>query len=239
MTSLDGQVAIITGATSGIGLATAEALARDGVRLVLHGRREALLAGHAARLPGTIHLAGDIADPATPARLVAMALERFGRLDIAFNNAGLIAQGGVAEIDLDAVTRMIRVNVEAATRFAYTTLKHFVAQGTGQLLNTSSVLGTKTRPLSGAYSGTKFAIEALSEALRMELAGTGVRVMCVEPGLVVTDLHRDHAVRPEVVQKIARPLRPEDVAAAVVFALKQPAHVLVPRVLVLPADQAI
>ena len=235
--ALTGQVAIITGGTSGIGLAAAEALSARGVRRVLHGRRADVLKQHAARLPECAVLVGDIADPAAPQALIDLAMERFGRLDIAFANAGLIHTGAVEDIDSDALSAMIRVNVDAAFRFAYTALKHLKAHGTGDLLFTGSVLGTKTRVGAGGYAATKYAVEGLAEALRMELAGTGVRVAVVEPGLVRTDLHRSYDVRSEVAQGIEQPLRPDDVARAVVFALEQPRHVLIPRIMVLPSSQ--
>jgi len=237
--TLEGKVAIVTGGTSGIGLASAEALSARGVKLVLHGRRREVLERHAARLPDCAVLAGDIADPATPEALFALAIERFGRVDIAFANAGLIHTGPIEAIDLDALSEMIRVNVDAAFRFAYTAAKRFKAQGSGHLLMTGSVLGTKVRPNAGGYCATKYAVEALCEGLRMELAGHGVKVSVVEPGLVRTDLHRDHEVRPEVLQNVPEPLLPDDVARAVVFAVEQPAHVLVPRVMVLPAGQPV
>ena len=236
---LEGQVALISGATSGIGLAAAELLSAKGVKLVLGGQRREILDRHAARLPDCAVLAGDITDAATPGALIALALDRFGRLDIVFNNAGLIHSGAIEEIDVDQVCRMVRVNVEAAYRLAYLAVKQFREAGRGHLVNTSSVLGTKVRLNAGAYAGTKFAIEALSEALRMELAGSPIKVTCIEPGLVVTDLHRDHAVRTEVVQKIARPLDAQDVAAMVLYALEQPAHIATPRLMVLPQDQQI
>jgi NADP-dependent 3-hydroxy acid dehydrogenase YdfG len=237
MNGLAGKVAVITGATSGIGLATAEQLSARGVKLVLHGRRKEVLEAHAARLPDCAVLAGDIADPATAPALVALAQDRFGRLDIAFANAGLIASGPVGEIDLDALSEMIRVNIDAAFRFAYTALAHMKAAGSGDMVFTGSVLGTKTRAGAGGYAATKYAIEALAESLRMELAGSGVRVSVVEPGLVRTDLHRDYAVRPEVTQGVAAPLTPADVARSVVFAVEQPASVLIPRIMVLPSGQ--
>ncbi len=237
MSVLDGRVAIITGATSGIGLATAEALSAKGVKLVLHGRRQDVLDGHAARLPDCVAVAGDITDPAVPGQLIAAAQDRFGQLDIAYANAGLIATGPVSDLDLDAMAQMMRVNIEATFRFAYTALRHLTAAGSGDLMFTGSVLGTKTRVGAGPYAATKYAVEALAESLRMELAGTGVRVAVVEPGLVRTDLHRDYPVRPEVTQGVAEPLTPEDIARAVVFALEQPRSVLIPRIMVLPTSQ--
>ena len=237
MSGLEGKVAVITGATSGIGLATAEALSERGMKLVLHGRRGEILQAHAARLPNCEVLAGDIADPATPDALVELAMARFGRMDIAFANAGLIASGPVDDIDLDAMSDMLRVNIDATFRFAYTALHHMKKAGGGDMLFTGSVLGTKTRPNAGAYAATKYAVEALAESLRMELAGSGVRVAVVEPGLVRTDLHRDYEVRPEISQSVPQPLTPADVARAVVFAVEQPAAVLIPRIMVLPSSQ--
>ena len=111
------------------------------------------------------------------------------------------------------------------------------ATGGGHLVVTSSVLGTKVRPFIGAYAGTKHAVEALAEALRMEVAGSGIRITCVEPGLVGTDLHRDFPEPPGKMQGIAEMLTPEDIARSVMFALEQPPHVLVPRVMLLPREQ--
>ena len=100
-------------------------------------------------------------------------------------------------------------------------------------------MGTKVRSTAGAYAGTKYAIEALSEALRMEVAGSDVKVTCIEPGLVVTDLHRDWPVHPTKGMGIEHPLQPEDVARCVAFVLTQPAHVLIPRIMMLPSDHVI
>ena len=239
MTSLEGKVAIITGATAGIGAAVARALDARGVQLVLTGRREDRLAALAQELRQARTVAGDITDPALPARLVETAMAEFGRLDVACNNAGLLAFGTAEEIDLERMSMMIRVNVEAAFRFAYTVLRHFKAQDSGHLVNTSSVAGTKIRPTIGAYAATKHAIEALAHALRLELAETAVRISNIQPGLVSTEIfdHMPPEAHPGRQQAIAQPLQPDDVARCVVFMLEQPAHVSIPTLMVKPTTQ--
>jgi NADP-dependent 3-hydroxy acid dehydrogenase YdfG len=236
--TLRGRVAVITGASSGIGLAIAEALADEGMLLVVNARRRERLVEWAAR-KGAHVVAGDITDSALPDRLLAEALRVHGRCDVVLNNAGCIEAGTIESIDLDAVSRMVRVNVEAAFRVAYVFARHFKKQGSGHLVSLSSVLGTKVRVTAGAYAGTKHAIEALSEALRMELAGTGVHVVCIEPGLVLTELHDHWAVHPRESLGIPHPLTPADVARAVIFVLSQPPHVRIPRLMLLPGDHGI
>jgi NADP-dependent 3-hydroxy acid dehydrogenase YdfG len=236
---LNEQVALITGASSGIGLAIAEALSAAGVKLILAGRRNDLLALHTERLQPCVYRVGDITEKVFAESLFELALAQYGRLDIVINNAGLNHNAPIEDIDIDLVCEMARTNVEAAYRIAYLAVKHFRTTGQGHLINTSSVLGFKVRLYVGAYSGTKYAIEGLSEALRMELAGSPIKVTCIEPGLVKTDLHRDHDVRPEIAQNVPQPLMPEDVARTVLFALQQPAHVNIPRLMILPVDQQI
>jgi len=234
---LEEKVAIITGASSGIGRAVAHNLNETGVKLILAGRRENRLVELKDELKHAVILPGDISQDGMPQSLLDMALDTFGRCDIVFNNAGIITVGSIDEIDIDDIGYMVRVNVEAAFRMAYVAVKHFKSIGSGFLLNTSSVLGTKVRPTAGAYAGTKFAIEALTEALRLELAKTNIGVACVEPGLVQTELHREWPVPPAQSLNIQRPLQPEDIARVVRFILEQPDHVRLPRILVVPADQ--
>ena len=234
---LKDKVAIITGASSGIGRAVARNLNEAGVKFILTGRREDHLAELKGELEHAAVLTGDISQVGMPQNLLKNALAVFGRCDIVFNNAGIIKAGSIDEINIEDVCYMVRVNVEAAFRMAYVAVKHFKSTGSGYLINTSSVLGTKVRPTAGAYAGTKFAIEALTEALRLELAKTNIGVSCVEPGLVQTDLHREWPVPPAQSLNIPRPLQPEDIARVVRFILEQPDHVRLPRILAVPSDQ--
>ncbi|MGE8679971.1 MAG: SDR family oxidoreductase [Achromobacter marplatensis] len=237
--ALSGKVAIVTGASSGIGLALARKLAQLGVKLVLHGRRESRLKSLASEYAGIEWIAGDLTDDDATSRLLARALSCFGRVDFAVNNAGVNHTGTIEQIDIDQVCAMSRINVEAAYRFTYTLLKYFRIQEHGHLIHTTSIMGHKVRETAGAYAGTKHAIEALCESLRIELARSRIKVSCVAPGLVETELHRDAAVRPAVARNIARPLQPGDVAEMILWLMLQPAHVNVPQLVVLPQDHPI
>ena len=236
---LSGKVAVITGASSGIGQAVARNLNEVGVSFVLTGRRKDRLNDLKNELKQAVILAGDITDPDVPDNLLQAAANNFGRCDIAFNNAGVVTMGSIEEINIEDVTRMVRINVEAAFRMAYVALKHFKSVGSGYLINTSSIVGTKVRPNGGAYAGTKYAIEALTEGLRMELAKTDIGIACIEPGLVQSEFFRDWDEFPIKKFDIPRPLQPEDIARVVRFILEQPDHVRIPRVLAIPADQAL
>jgi NADP-dependent 3-hydroxy acid dehydrogenase YdfG len=157
-------------------------------------------------------------------------------LDVFFNNAGIMHIGTVEEVDVDAVCRMIRLNVEALVRASYTVLKVFKKQGNGFLINTSSFAGLKTFKTIAAYNGTKFAVEAFTDSLRMELAGTGIRVSCVQPGRTQTHLF-DHW-KPEQLFSPDEGMIPADaVARCIQFVLEQPEDVVIPRILVMPSRQ--
>ncbi len=235
---LKDKVAVITGASSGIGEGTAQVLADAGMKLVLTARRQSLLDTLAEKLPTEVAVvAGDITDSDLPQRLIDTAQNRFGSCDVVFNNAGIMIVGSATDMDVEAMCHMVRINVEAAFRLAIVAMRHLVKQGGGYLINTSSILGTKVRQTTGAYAGTKYAIEALTEDLRMQATGTGVRVCALEPGLVETHLQDHFPVHPKDKLGITHLVQPEDIGRAIKFILEQPDHVAIPRILVQPADQ--
>ncbi len=235
---LKGKVAVITGASSGIGEGTARELASAGMKLVLTARRKDTLDKIAAQLDTEVAVvSGDMTDKSLPQKLIDTAVEKFGSCDVVFNNAGIMIVGSAEDIDLEAVCRMVRVNVEAVYRLGILAMRHMVKQGSGYLVNTSSILGTKVRQTTGAYAGTKFAVEALTEDLRMQAYGTGVRVCALEPGLVETHLQDHFEVHPRDMLNIKDMVKPADIARVVRFMLEQPDHVAIPRILVMPTDQ--
>lgn len=181
----NGKVVIITGASAGIGAATARLFAMAGARLALAARARPALDALAAALPGA-HLVvpTDVADPAACAALVAAAAARFGRVDILINNAGVGLAGPVAALDPGDLVRTFAVDVLGPLALARAALPHMA--GRGQIINVSSVLAAQPLPYLGGYAAAKAALERLSEALRMELRGTGVAVSVVRPGTTRT-----------------------------------------------------
>lgn len=229
---LAGKAAVVTGASSGIGRAVALRLAQAGMAVTVNGRRAERIQALADTLGG-VAVVGDLNEPEVRASL----LER--PVDVLVNNAGVMIAGAAEHLDDDQLSSMVRTNVEATFLMAHAAVRAFKAQGHGHLVNISSVLGTKIRPTAQAYAGTKHALEALAEGLRIELAGTGVKVTNIRPGLVMTELHEAFPVHPRESLGVARPLLPEDVAETVFWALTQPEHVLIANLTVLPADHAI
>lgn len=235
---IDKKVGIITGASSGIGEGVARELSKAGMKLVLTARRADRLEKLCGELSNAVYVAGDIMDEALPAQLIQKALETFGSCDVVFNNAGVMHAAPIAKVDIEEMCAMARINFEVAIRMAYTALKHFQTTGSGYLINVSSILGTKVRPNTGVYAGSKFAIEAFSEAIRMEVAGTNIKVSIIEPGVTESELQDHFEVHPRQILGIEKSLTPADIAQAVRFILEQPDHVRIPVMMVLPGEQA-
>lgn len=186
-TKLTGKVAVITGSSGGIGEAIARDLDQAGAKIVLTGRSEEKLKRIAVDLQQPA-IVSEITDPALPAKLMDAALTHFGQLDIFINNAGVMKIGSIDEVDIEGLCEMVRINLESVVRCSYHVMRHFKQQNSGYLINMSSIAGTRSFPTIGVYNATKFAVEALSDALRMEVAGSGIGVAVVEPGTVETGL---------------------------------------------------
>jgi NADP-dependent 3-hydroxy acid dehydrogenase YdfG len=226
----DEPVLVITGASTGIGAATARRAAEFGYRLVLAARSEDKLELLAEELGGesrALPVRCDVTDWDDQQALVAAALDRFGRLDAYFANAGFGAKRGFLEESVEHWKSMIDTNVLGAALSIRASLPHFRERNRGHMILTSSVAGRRALPGS-LYSATKHAVTAMGEALRQEVSDTDIKVTLIEPGMVDTPFFES---RP------SGALEADDIARGVMFALTQPAHVDVNEVLVRPIHQ--
>jgi NADP-dependent 3-hydroxy acid dehydrogenase YdfG len=245
MSGLDGKVIAITGASSGIGEATARHLAERGAAVMLGARRLDRLEGLAAeigRAGGKADaMAVDVARRADLAAFVDRAKERFGRLDVLVSNAGLMPLSLLDELKVDEWDRMIDVNVRGVLHGIAAALPLFRAAGAGHFVNVSSISGLTVAPTTAVYSGTKFAVRAISEGLRQE-AGGSIRVTIISPGAVQTDLadtisSADLKKRVKAFQANAIP--PLAIGRAIAFAIEQPGEVDVNEIVVRPTAQTV
>lgn len=229
------KTCLITGASSGIGLALAKAFAADQQRLILTARRADRLLP--LKSENVDIIPGDLTSSEFVDSLDEFVYQKYGHCDYLLNCAGVITKGTVMETDIDKMASMLRLNIESTFRLTYRFLKRFINQGSGHVINISSVAGTRVRPTIGAYAATKFAMEALSEALRLELSDTNIKISCIAPGLVLTELHDDWDVHPVEALDIREPLTVDNIVETARFIMKQPDHVRIPRVLILPKGQ--
>lgn len=229
----DAKVFLITGASTGIGAATARHAARAGHRLVLNARSEDALRALADELGGddvALVVPGDVARWEDHERMVAAALERFGRVDVVLANAGFSGSRGFLNDDPEQWRSMILTNVYGVALTIRATLEA-LKETRGHLVLMSSVAGRKAMPGS-LYSATKWAVTGMGESLRQEVDGTGVRVTVIEPGAVHTPFWDDPS-------KLDAPLTADDVAEAVMFAITRPPHVDVNEILMRPTSQSV
>jgi NADP-dependent 3-hydroxy acid dehydrogenase YdfG len=248
MGKLDGKVAVITGASSGIGEATVRALAAEGAVVVAGARRKERLEGLAdevARGGGkAVAVECDVTDEGQAHGLIRRAVEEFGRIDILVNNAGVMLLSTVGKGLSDQWRQMFEVNVMGLLYATHAAIGHMKEQGSGHLVNISSVAGRKvTRSSNGVYAGTKFAVNAISEGLRQELLEDNIRVTIVEPGAVATELP-DHITDEDARESISglfklERLQAEDIAEAIAYAVTQPDRVSVNEVLIRPTQQPV
>jgi NADP-dependent 3-hydroxy acid dehydrogenase YdfG len=245
-TSLAGKVALVTGASSGIGEATALALAAAQARVVVAGRRAERLTALVARIEAAggeaFAVPTDVAVEEQARSMVLRAHERWGKLDLLVNNAGLMLQAMIDGADTEEWRRMIGVNLLGLMYATHAALPLMKAQGQGHIVNLSSVAGRIANPRVAVYAATKFGVCAFSDALRKEVRKDGIRVTVIEPGIVATELPShisDVAAKEALAARIATltPLEADDVAAAILYAVTQPARVNVNEILVRPTLQ--
>lgn len=247
MAKLDGKVAVITGASSGIGEATAEALAAEGAAVIVAARREERLAGLVERIEGgggrVLAAVCDVTDESQAHGLIQKAVDEFGRIDILVNNAGVMLLSNVGKGLSDEWRRMFDVNVMGLLYTTDAAIEAMKRRGGGHLVNISSVAGRKvTRDSSGVYAGSKHAVVAISEGLRQELLEDNIRVTVIEPGAVETEL-ATHITDEDARESLGgllhlEILQAEDIANAVTYAVTQPERVSVNEILIRPTRQA-
>jgi NADP-dependent 3-hydroxy acid dehydrogenase YdfG len=242
---LSGQVVAVTGASSGIGEATALACARAGAAVALAARRldriETLAQSIIEQGGRAIAVQTDVGEETQARAFVARAHDELGRIDVLVNNAGVMLLGPIENAPTEEWRRMIHANVFGVLYCTHAALPLMREQGSGHIVNVSSVAGRVARAGSGVYNLTKFGLGAFSESLRQEGVAMGVRVTTIEPGAVATELPGHN--REEVLEQMAKrfagvtPLDAEDIAGAVLYAVGQPPNVSVNEVLVRPSGQ--
>jgi NADP-dependent 3-hydroxy acid dehydrogenase YdfG len=249
--ALTGAVALVTGASSGIGAATALRLAREGAALGVVGRRRQRLDGLADDIVaagGTaLVIEADLTDPDRADEAVQVTLDRLGRLDVLVNNAGIMVLGTALHATLEDWDRMIALNVEALLHVTHAAVPYLIdaavtsPRGVADIVNVSSTAGRVACPDSSVYTMTKFGLNGFTEALRQELLVERVRVSVVEPGTVGTELvnHLGDAARDAARQLVSgiEPLRPEDIADAIAYIVTRERRVAINELLVRAGDQ--
>jgi len=243
---LKDRIALVTGASSGIGEATALALAEQGAKVAIAARRKDRLDQLAAKLSGLgaepLVLAADLASEAEAQRIVEETQAHYGRLDILVNNAGVMYLEPVAEADLGRWRHMLELNVLSMIASTQAVLAGMRARREGHIVNISSVAGRVANPNAAAYAATKFGVVGFSESLRREVYKDNIRVSVIEPGMVDTELrdHVGHEASRRAVNARAgemRQLQAEDIADTIVFCVTRPDYVCINEVLLRPTDQ--
>lgn len=243
--TLAGKVALITGASSGIGEATALVLAGAGARVAIAARRADrldALAGRIAKAGGeALKIKADVTDNDEVTGMVDKVVAEWGRLDILVNNAGQMLLSPLAEARGDDLRHMVELNLTALMEITRIALPH-LKQSRGHIVNVASVAGRIASPGSSGYAATKFGVVGFSEAVRREVYSDKVRVTVIEPGLVMTELgdhitNEDMKAGLEKRKETMEGLEAEDIAAAVLYAVSQPARVNVNEILIRPTDQ--
>ncbi len=244
--NIAGKIVVITGASSGLGEATARHLSREGAVVVLGARRIDRINALAKELEGdggkAIAVQTDVTQSGQVKHLVDAAVERYGRIDVMINNAGLMPHSPLGRLKIDDWDRMIDVNIKGVLYGIAAALPHMQKQKSGHFINVSSVAGHKVRPSSAVYAATKHAVLALSEGLRQEVKPYNIRTTLISPGAIDTDLPNS-ITEPDIaenVRKLYEIAIPADAfARAVAYAISQPNEVDVNEILLRPTKQEI
>lgn len=235
--ALEGKVAAVTGAASGIGLATVEAMIAAGARVVLIDRDEPALEAACARLgEAAMPLVIDLLDPQSCATLLSGVLEKAGQLDILYANAGSYIGGDLIEADSAGIDRMLNLNINAVMKNVHDVLPHMIERGTGDIIVTGSVAGHFPVSWEPVYAASKWAINCFVQTVRRQVNKQGIRVSAVSPGPVISALLADW---PEENLRKAKEsgslIEPCEVADAVMYILTRPRHVTIRDMIVLPS----
>jgi NADP-dependent 3-hydroxy acid dehydrogenase YdfG len=248
---LQGTVALVTGASSGIGEATARDLAARGAAVAIAARRKDRLDALAAEIEEAggraLAIECDVTDQKQAQALVAGTVEQLGRLDIVVNNAGVMLLGPIVDAPVEEWDRMIALNVQGLLYVAHAALGHLLdaaaddPRHVADLVNISSVAGRVANSGSGVYNLTKHGVGAFSESLRQEVTRRHVRVCLIEPGQVTTEL--THHLRPEIIDVLRQrigdnePMQAQDIADAIAYVVTRPRRVAINEVLIRPTEQ--
>lgn len=240
--SVAGKVAVLTGASSGIGLATAQALVAAGCRVVAVARDGDRLSALAAEAPGLVStIAADVSDPAVAQRIVDEVLHRHGRLDVVLPNAGIYVGGDLIDASAAQIAALVATNITGVMTLVRAALPVLRDQGSGDILVTSSVSGHQDIEWEPVYSASKHAVQSFVHTVRRQTAASGVRIGAIAPGVVLNPLWGVAHDSPEEAARIGERsgIRSADVAEAIMFMLTRPAHVVVRDLVLLPSGQDI
>jgi ribitol 2-dehydrogenase len=235
---LDGKVAVITGAASGIGLATAEVLMQAGATVVMVDRNEAALTDLIARSRGkAIAQMTDLLDVESCAAMIPQVLTKTGRIDILHCNAGTYIGGDLVETDAPTIDRMLNLNVNAVIKNVHAVLPHMIERGAGDIVVTSSFAGHSAIKHEPVYSASKWAITCFTQTTRRQVNKHGIRVAQVSPGPVISALLADWpAERLQAAKDAGALIEPSEVAEAILFILSRRRNVTIHDVIVLPTN---
>ena len=243
--NIKGKVVVITGASSGLGEATARLLSAEGAIVVLGARRVERLKSLADELTAkggkALAVATDVTDREQVKKLVDAAVQKFGRIDVMINNAGLMPSSPLERLKVDDWDRAIDVNIKGVLYGIAAALPHMKQQKAGHFINVSSVAGHKVTPNGAVYCATKHAVRALSEGLRTEVKPYNIRTTIISPGAVATELP-DSVTEPDIAERMHKfykdvAIPADSFARAVAFAISQPEDVDVNEILFRPTRQ--